>query len=208
MTYTIIIFGGEMFKPLLFITLIMILAACASTPEPSPTFSMSEDQYTEVAENYSDHTQKYNGPYNVLEVNATLMNSHVIEAQTLRQASIFQWNQPKYQKALEEKQTISKDKTEVFISFFTPDKKSGDLTRTNTLWTILLKVDGKEYAGTPKKLSALPVEINGLYPNHNRWSNPYIVTFDVPVSQIEKMTSELVLTGPVGSASLTFQAIK
>ena len=195
-------------KLFLFATIAAALMACASSPEPSPTFSMSEDQYTDVAENYSAHTQKYDGPYNVLEVNATLMNTHVIEAQTLRQASVFQWSKPKYQKALEEKQNASKEKTEVFISFFTPDKKSGDLTRTNTLWTILLKVDDKEFAGIPKKLSSLPVEISSLYPNHNRWSNPYIVTFDVPVNQIEKSTSELVLTGPVGAASLTFPAIK
>lgn len=195
-------------KLFLFVIIAVALVACASTPEPSPTFSMSEDQYTEVTESYSAHTQKYDGPYNVLEVHATLLNTHVIEAQTLRKASVFQWTKPKYQEELTAKQNTAKEKTEVFISFFTPDKKSGELTRIGTLWTILLKVDGKEFSGTPKKLSSLPVEIRNLYPNHNQWSNPYIVTFDIPVIQIEKSTSELILTGPVGSAALTFPAIK
>ena len=199
--------GGMVFKVLLFI-IILNFVACASTPDSTPTFSISDDQYEDVIETYTDQTQKYDGPYNILEVSATLLNSHVIEAQMLRQASVFHWDKTKYQTELESKQNGAKTKTEFFVSFFTPDKKSGELTRTNTLWKTLLKINDIEYVGTPKKLSLLPVEIKNLYPRYNRWSNPYVITFDVPMNQVEKSISELVLTGPVGTASLKFKSIK
>jgi hypothetical protein len=185
-----------------------ILIGCASIPETTQTFSMSEDQYEDVIESYSDHTQKYDGPYNVLEVHATILNSHVLEAQSLRQATQFQWDKIKYQSELQAKLDGAKAKTEVFVSFFTPDKKSGDLLRADTLWKTILKTETKELPGTPKKLSLLPVEIKSLYPQYNRWSTGYIITFDTPVTAIEKQNSELVITGPVGAATLKFQPIK
>ncbi len=190
------------------VSVFLILAACASTPEPTQTFTLSEDQYDEVVESYSDHSQKYDGPYNVLDVSATLLNSHIIEAQTLRQATMFQWDKMKYQSELKSKQDASKGKTEVFVSFFTPDRKTGDLLRADTLWTTMLKFNNREIVGKPKKLSLLPVEIRSLYPSHNRWSTGYIISFDLPVSELEMQNSELIITGPVGAASLKFKPIK
>jgi hypothetical protein len=199
--------GGNMNNNCLLLGL-FIFTACASTPESADTYNMSSEQYEENVEGYSDHVQKYDGPYNVLDVGATILNSHVIEAQTLRQATIFQWDKVKFQAELQNKQKAASEKTEIFVSFFTPDKKSGDLLRANTLWKTTLKVEGKEIPGLPKKMSLLPVEIKSLYPQHNRWSTGYLITFDLPVTSIETKISELIITGPVGTASLKFNPIK
>ncbi len=196
-----------MFKFSLFI-LAQLLLGCASSPDTSTTFSMSENQYEKTTEDYSAHVQKYDGPYNVLEVHATLINSHVSEAQLLRQATLFRWDKSKYQSELELKQKNANEKTEVFVSFFTPDKKTSNLARTDTLWKVVLKVEGKEFVGAPKKLSLLPIEIKNLYPHYNQWSYPYVITFEIPVNQIEHFNTELIFTGPVGTALLKFPAIK
>jgi len=168
---------------------------------------MSEEKYEDMIEIYSDQSQKYDGPYNVLEVSATILNSHVLEAQTLRQATVFQWDKAKYQSELIAKQKHADEKTEVFVSFYTPDKKTSDLARTDTLWKLILKFNGKEYQGSPKKLTGLPVEIKSLYPRHTRWGTPYLLSFDIPTKEAEKQIAELILTGPAGNTILKFHAV-
>ncbi len=175
--------------------------------ENDNTNRITEGQYEDIVDYYTDHSQKYDGPYNLLEVSATLINTQVITAQVKRQATLFQWENSKFQAELETKKSTTKDKTEVFVSFFTPDKKSGDLLRTNTLWKIILKTKNQEYVGTPKKMTLLPVEITSLYPRHNRWSTAYTVSFDAPRSSIEEQESQLIITGPVGVATLQFKSI-
>lgn len=189
-------------------TLFLWLIACSSSPsKETANTPLHEEDYVDSIETFSDHTQKYDGPYNVLEVAATLINSQVIDSQIRRQTTLFQWNKEKVQSEQESKKSKSKEKTEVFISFYTPDKKSGDLLRSDTLWKIILKTPKQEIIGTPKKLSLLPIEIKSLYPRHNRWSTPYIVSFEAPLDTIETQSSELILTGPVGVATLKFPAL-
>lgn len=195
-------------KILSLMTSLIFVASCASTPTPTDAFNISDESYEQTVESYSDHAQKYDGPYNLLDVTATLLNSQVLQAQTQKQALMFRWDQNKYQSELQNRLNSTSGKTEVFVSFFTPDRKSGDLLRSETLWKTILKIDGKQYLGKPRKMSLLPVEIKSLYPQHNRWSTGYIISFDTPLSELEKQTSELVITGPVGEATLKFQAVK
>ena len=185
----------------------LFILSCTSSLVNYSTFNLSESEYESRIENFSDHTQKYDGPYNLFEVSATLLNSTVIEAQSLRQATVFDWNQSKYQTELQSRLENNKNKTQVFVSFYSPDKKSGDLLRADTLWKITLKFDGKEFQGKPKKLNLLPIEIKSLYPSFTRWSTGFMVTFDLPVVTFEKHPSELFITGPAGTAELKFKAL-
>lgn len=188
--------------------LVVFLNGCASSPELNATFQMTADQYAEAIQPYSDHFQEYDGPTNLMDVSATLLNSHVIEAQMLRQASVFKWDKSKYQTELKLKREGLQNKTEIFVSFYTPERKSADLLRSNTLWKSILKTKEKEIEGQAKKINLLPVEVQSLYPSFNRWSSGYILTFNIPPSQIENTNSELIITGPIGTARLKFQGIK
>lgn len=185
-----------------------LFAACASSPNRNENFNLSQDRYEDLVAFFSDHNQQYDGPYNILDVTGTILNSHVIEAQTLRQATVFQWEPSKFQTELRQRLSGARGKTEVFVSFFTPDRKSSDLTRGETLWKTILKFDGKEIAGKPKKITLLPVEIMSLYPQHSRWSNAYIITFETPTTDLERGPTELVITGPAGTTNLKFRPIK
>jgi hypothetical protein len=102
----------------------------------------------------------------------------------------------------------SLQKTEVFVSLFTPERKSGDLMRAETLWKTILTVDGREIPGQPKKITLLPIEIVSLYPMHNRWSTGYLVSFDIPLKDVESKKTQLVITGPLGATTLKFRPIK
>lgn len=186
----------------------LTLASCISFNDTKTLFEIPESEYQKVLGTYSDQAQKYDGPNNLLDVRATILNKEVIEAQLQRQASLFQWDQQKYDSEWKAKMAPANKITEVFVSFYTPDRKSGDLLRTNTLWKAVLKYNGLKVPGTPKKLTLLPIEINSIYPDHNRWSNGYILTFEAPLIDVEKTISELVISGPVGNAELEFKPIK
>lgn len=186
----------------------LLLVSCSSIQEPNPNFSMSSESYQKIVESYSDHVQKYEGPYNALDVTATLLNSKLIEAQTQRKATMFQWDNERYRAELQSKLDSAQTKTEVFVSMFTPDRKSGDLLRADTLWKTILRYDGKEIVGSPKKVTLLPIEIASLYPKHSRWNSGYIITFEIPTSTLERMSSELIISGPVGAASLKFKPVE
>ena len=184
---------------------ILTLIACASTPTTDgKQFSLSKESYEKTIDSYSDEAQKYDGPYNLMVVSATILNTPVLEAQARRQATMFQWDQTKYQSELTKKFSQSQSQTEVFVSFFTPDRRSGDLMRSETLWKVILRVNNREYVGKAKKLTLLPVEIASIYPKHEAWNAGYLITFDSPVPEVDSQSSELLITGPIGSATLKF----
>ncbi len=56
-----------------------------------------------------------------------------------------------------------------------------------------------------KKIKLPLVEIEGLYPFHNRFYTPYSVIFPVPMRSIEGRPMKMTLTGAVGSGVLEFK---
>ena len=96
------------------------------------------------------------------------------------------------------------ESTEFFISFFTPEKKHNDLSQNKTLWKIYLDVNGQRYEGKATKVKLLLSEIQSLYPYHNRWSTPYLISFPVATALVENKTATLTITGAVSSPQLIF----
>lgn len=178
-------------------SLFLILSACATTPKGIV-------DYDQVIEENSDKIRRYSGFYNTIDMEATVINSKVAAAQLQQSVNLYQWDD---KKVAEEKANfenrLSKE-SEIFLSFFTPDRKNDDLFKNNTMWKIFLDVDGKRYEGKARKIKLQVVEIQGLYPYHNRFYTPYSLTFPVSMRSIEGKPMKLTLTGPVGSGSLEF----
>lgn len=196
---------------LLFISLFCgatLTCSCQSTEKSTANIiQFSESEYSNVIENYTAQAQEYDGLQNTLEYHATLLNSQVIEAQTLRKANMLQWEKTQYDQELSSRIAKSKETTEVFVSFFTPERKNNDLARSETLWKIFLVSQDKRYVGKVEKVTLLNSEIQSLYPQHNRWSNAYIVKFPVAVNTIEDKDSEFIITGPISTKSIRFNAL-
>lgn len=191
-----------------FFVLFLLLNACATTElTPTGLQLMTESQYVKVIDTYSDRVETYNGLYNAVNASGTIVNSKVAIAQVDQSARLYQWDQTKFNtERLAALDKISKE-TQVFLSFYTPEKKHDDLSKFNTIWKMFLDVDGRRYEGKATKMKQQTVEVQGLYRNHTRFSTPYMITFPVPVQKIENFDSKLVLTGPAGSAQLSFQKV-
>lgn len=127
-----------------------------------------------------------------------------MQAQLEYSATLYQWDEKKF---LEEKgkmeSRLSKE-SEIFMSFFTPERKNDDLSKKNTMWKIFLDVDGKRYEGKATKIKLQLAEIEALYPYHNRFYTPYTVVFPIAMKSIERRPLEVTVTGVVGSGTLKF----
>jgi hypothetical protein len=187
---------------------LLFLTACA-TQEVTPTglHLMTESQYEKTIDTYSDGTETYNGLYNAVNVRGTILNSRVALAEVDQDARLYQWDQNKYneerQKALDK---VNKS-TEVFISFFTPERKHDDLQKFDSLWKVFLDVNGQRFEGKVTKIKLQTVEVQRLYAYHTRFSTPYLIEFPIAAKKIENLPAKLTITGPAGSAQLKFSAL-
>ncbi len=194
----------------LLLTLFSLAITACATRDVTPTGInvMSESAYNSVIEEYSDSTERYSGLYNTITMRSTLLNSKVSRAQVDQSARLFMWDQEKYNAELSKTNQKLEKETEIFLSFFTPTRKHDNLNHSKTLWRIFLDANGKRYEGKVTKIKLLTSELQGLYPYHNSFSTPYSVIFPIPITSIEKGNSKLTVTGPVGSATQSYPAVK
>lgn len=186
------------------IGLTLLLTACASTPENPHFQTMSEGEISEIIENNTQNRKLYDGFMNNLDVSATLTTTEVGRALTDQGAKIYQWDQAAYANEKSKTESLRATETEIFLSFFVPERKWDDLHKEKTNWKIFLDAGGKRYQGKASRWKSQLVEVKSFYPHHTRWGTPYKVVFPVPTRDIENTTSRLTLTGPVGTVSMDF----
>jgi hypothetical protein len=188
--------------------ILLFLSACAGREiNPSGLKLVSESDYREIIDTYTDKIETYSGLYNSLTLSATLLNSNVILSQVDQYARHYNWDPPKYNAERSVAQDRLIQSSEVFVSFYTPERKHDNLSKYDSIWKVFLDVDGRRYEGKISKMTQQTVELQKLYDHHTRFSTPYKLTFPVSMKKIENFPVKLVLTGPAGSAQLNFPAL-
>lgn len=186
----------------------LFLAACATREvTPSGLNLMSESVYQATVEKYSDTIEVYDGLNNTITIKGTILNSQVAMAQLDQNARLFLWDQTKFAEEKKKTEDNLKKEISIFVSFYTPTRKHDDLHKSKTLWKIFLDAEGRRFEGKATKIKLLTEEVRRLYWYHGRFTTPYTLTFQVPAALVERTTSKLTITGPVGSASLNFPAL-
>lgn len=188
---------------------LLLTTSCVTrltTPPGVPEISVGEHESLILKK--SKKLEIYEGLYNKLTIEGTWLDSQVTDANLSHSARLSQWTESKYK----EEKTKAIDRhalsTEFFVSFYTPERKHNDLAQNKTLWKIFLDVNGQRYEGKATKVKLLLTEIQALYPYHNRWSVPYIISFPVATSLVENKRAVLTITGAIGSPQLIFNAVQ
>lgn len=188
------------------LSLTFLFTACVTQlPMPAGVQEISAADYEALVIKKTKKIEVYDGLYNKLTVAATWLDSEMTEGSLAHSTRLAQWEEPKYRE--EKNKAIMKhsESTEFFVSFYTPERKHADLSPTKALWKIYLDVNGQRYEGKATKVKGLLSEIQATYPQHNRWSVPYIVSFPVATAITEKKPAVLTFTGAVSSAQLKFE---
>lgn len=188
---------------------LLSIFSCASrltVPAGVPEISVSE--FETLIEKKTKKLEIYEGLYNKITVQGTWLDSQVTEATLSHGARLSQWNESKYKEEKTKAITRHSENTEFFVSFYTPERKHNDLSQNKTLWKIFLDVNGQRYEGKAAKIKLLLTEIQAIYPYHNRWSVPYVISFPVATSLVEGKRAVLTFTGAIASPQLTFNSIE
>lgn len=192
-------------KIILLSLLSALMWSCAShTVTPEGITVISAGEYERIVEKNTQNTEKYQGLYNTLNVTGTFLTTKMAQAQLEQSARLYLWNKEKFEKESRERMGTLEKKTQFFVSFFTPERKNDNLSKSKSIWKVFLDVGGKRYEGKVEKIKQLTAEIQSHYPYHTRWNTPYVITFDVPVRTVESLPADLTLTGSVDQAVLKF----
>lgn len=187
------------------IAVLLFASGCVTRlPMPAGVQDISESDYEAMVIRKSKKIEVYDGLYNKLTVNATWIDSEMTEGNLAHNARLAQWQESKYR---EEKNKIvmkHTESTEFFVSFYTPERRHSDLSQSKGLWKIYLDINGQRYEGKATRVKGLLSEIQASYPQHNRWSVPYMVSFPVATVITEKKPAVLTFTGAVSTAQLKF----
>jgi hypothetical protein len=122
-------------------------------------------------------------------------------------ARIYQWNSGQYEAEKEKSNADLSKQTTYILSFFTPDRHNDDLNKEKTKWRVFLDEDGHRYEAKVEKIKLPFSEMISLYPQHNRWSSLYKLTFPTPSAVVEAHAAKISITGPVGHAEAEFPTI-
>lgn len=184
----------------------LLVSACVTSPEHPTLKLVSKSEYESSVERGTQNVKIYDGFSNILNVTGTLLTTSILFAQIDQNARMYQWSEEQYgQEKAKAEASLAKE-SKLFISFFTPERKHDDLQKSSSHWKIFLDVDGRRFEGTATRWKSILVEVQALYSYHSRWGTPYLITFPVPMKQIESRDAKITITGPVGSAQLEFKA--
>lgn len=195
-------------RTLCFISLLAqgFFAGCASTTvNDNGLRVMNEAAYEDTVDKNTDRIEKYDGLSNTVTVQATVLNSNMIDAELEQSARLYEWDSNKMVTERKSAQDKAAQQTNVFVSFYSPERKWDDLHKNKTLWKIFLDVNGQRYEGKAEKVKLLTKEVQSMYHYHTRFATPYMLSFPVSTSAIDGKPVRLVMTGSVDSVTLNFQ---
>ena len=173
-----------------------------------PSGGGTQDPYLKVIENFSRGETEYEGLYNQFTYKGTLINSPIREAMLLKEADYFKWDPQQLQAERDKAAEKMAASTEVFLSFYTPERKNDNLTDSKSIWRIYLDLGGKRYEGKARKARKLFAEMATLFPYHTRWNTAYYIEFPVPTAEVENVSSRLTVTGPLGIKEVDFPSAR
>lgn len=198
--------GTPLSTLLLSLLLSLLLNSCVSSNVTNSGISvMSEANYEALVDKWSDHIENYDGLNNTVTIMATLLNPEMATAQLDQNARVFQWDQLTFDNEKKKLENNMAQQTEVFVSFYSPERKWDDLNKSKTLWKVFLDVNGQRYEGKASKIKLLPREIQSLYHYHTSFASPYTITFPVSARAVDNKPARLIFTGAVGSVTLNFR---
>ena len=184
---------------LILISLFFFATACTTHPH-----SDGRDSYINKIQKNSAGDKQFSGLYHNFEFRSTILNRDVSQAIHNRLDQYYEWSDEEASKKLNERMNELENKTKVWLSFFTPERKNDNLANKISIWKIYLVANGQRYEGKASKANKNLSEAKALMPYHNRWATAYYVDFPVATSDVEGSDLKLVITGPLGRREVDF----
>jgi len=169
---------------------------------------LSDEEYASVIRRNTTKTNQYAGIYQTFQADMTIQSSEVQTAGLRQKAYFLQWDERVYQREREKMLQENSAYSKFFMRFYSPERDYDDLHKGKTIWRVYLDFNGQRIEGKVKKLFDKYVEIQTIYPHFDRFSTPYEISFNVPMSTIEKTSCKVTLTSSLGAADFIFKSLQ
>lgn len=180
------------------LSLSYFFVACATT-HMTPS-----DDYNSNVEEFSAGDIQYDGAYNNFDYRATVMNEQMQRIYINKKAEMYLWSDEKKLVELNNLQSKNGERTQIFLSFYTPNRWDDNLSSSKSIWAVYLHNGNTRYEGRVTKNRDSRTELNALYPYHGRFASAYNVDFPLAVSQLDLYNLKVTITGPLGSKTVEF----
>jgi hypothetical protein len=198
------------FHLLMPILALLAAAGCARNPviNTSQIEPPNATEYNRLLAAQTRKTNQYSGFYQTFQADLTMLTTEVRTAGLRQRAHFLQWDSRQFnmerEKVVEENGAYAK----FLLRFYTPERDYDDLDKPKTIWKTYLDYGGSRFEGKVTKIKDKLVELQTLYPNMDRFSTAYEITFNVPMTTVEQGTSKVTLTSSLGTAEFSFPAAK
>lgn len=167
-----------------------------------------QDPYPAVLEQWTSRAKVYRGLDFMLEVTGTYKSAPFRRAYAEKFARDFQLSPQATAKMLSDEKAMAEKNIEFILAVSAPDEKKDNLKAGDSAWRIFL---ASESMGQIKPFEIRLVKkrtarLEEFYPYISPWAKVYLVRFLAPPHPPLSEPLDLVLTGVLGSARLTFQA--
>ena len=191
----------------------LALLLCVSCAHQVPTVTngvdpLSTREYQNIVRTNTSKVNQYTGFYQTFQADMTILTTEMQTAALRQRANFMQWDQKQYQMEREKLMQESSAFAKFFMRFYVADHDYDDLHKGKTIWKIYLDFGGQRFEGKVKRNTDKFVELQTIYPHFDRFSTPYEITFNVPMSTVESGPSKVTLTSSLGTAEFLFPGKK
>lgn len=167
-----------------------------------------QDPYPAVLEQWTSKAKVYRGLDFMLEVTGTYKSAPFRRAYAEKFVRDFQLSPQAAAKMLADEKAMAEKNIEFILAVSAPNEKKNNLNASDSAWRIFLESESLDRIKPfeirlVKKRTA---RLEEFYPYISPWAQVYRVRFLAPPHPPRAEPLDLVLTGVLGSARLTFQA--
>ena len=191
---------------IILIAALLGLAGCATTQSSDINVvqGISGSEYESLIKKHTTRTNQYSGFYQTFQADMTILTTEVQTAALKQRGHFLQWDQRQYQSERDKMVQEAAAYSKFFLRFFSPDREYDDLNKGKTIWKVYLDYGGSRFEGKVKKLADKYVELQTIYPYLDRFSSPYEIQFNVPMTTVEGGDCKVTLTSSLGTAEFHF----
>jgi hypothetical protein len=195
---------------IILIAALLGLAGCATTRSSNDNAiqGLGEYAYASLIKKHTTRTNQYSGFYQTFQADMTILTTEVQSAALKQRGQFLQWDQRQFQNERDKMVQEAAAYSKFFLRFYSPEHDYDDLNKGKTIWKVYLEYNGSRFEGKVKKLAEKYVELQTIYPYLDRFSTPYEIQFNVPMTTIENGECKVILTSSLGTAEFHFPAHK
>ncbi|MBU2549890.1 MAG: hypothetical protein KKB20_15860 [Proteobacteria bacterium] len=185
----------------------LVLGACGGTAASGPVDSkLDETTYLAALDRWTDEAHVYDGFDSMLQVIGTCRSFDFRRAYVEKYVRDYQLDDAAAAKMMDDQAEAAGRSIEFLLAVSAPSKEKNNLASKDSAWRLLLESDdlGRLEPFEVREIKKKDAKLMGYFPYISPWAKVYAVRFLVTEPPPASGRLDLVLTGVLGTARLSY----